>query len=50
MSRHMAATPEASVIICAHNPRENYFRRVMEALRHQSLSMTKWEFLWSMTL
>jgi glycosyltransferase involved in cell wall biosynthesis len=45
MSRHMAATPEASVIICAHNPRENYFRRVMEALRHQSLSMAKWEFL-----
>jgi GT2 family glycosyltransferase len=41
----MAATPEASVIICAHDPREDYFRRVMEALRHQSLSMAKWEFL-----
>jgi glycosyltransferase involved in cell wall biosynthesis len=41
----MAATPEASVIICAHNPRVDYFRRVIEALRLQSLSVEKWEFL-----
>jgi glycosyltransferase involved in cell wall biosynthesis len=41
----MAPTPEASVIICAHNPRKDYFRRVIEALRHQSLSAAKWEFL-----
>jgi glycosyltransferase involved in cell wall biosynthesis len=41
----MVATPEASVIICAHNPREDYFRRVIDALRDQSLSAAKWEFL-----
>jgi GT2 family glycosyltransferase len=34
-----------SVIICAHNPREDYFRRVIEALRQQSLSTAEWEFL-----
>ena len=41
----MATTPEASVIICAHNPRANYFSRVLEALRQQSLCMENWEFL-----
>jgi len=41
----MATTPEASVIICAHNPRADYFRRVLEGLRQQSLCMENWEFL-----
>jgi glycosyltransferase involved in cell wall biosynthesis len=41
----MAARPEASVIVCAHNPRNDYFCGVIEALRHQSLSLAKWEFL-----
>jgi GT2 family glycosyltransferase len=41
----MARTFEASVIICAHNPRPDYFRRVITALRDQTLSVTKWELL-----
>ena len=41
----MAAAPEASVIICAHNPRKDYFRRAVEGLHQQSLSAEKWEFL-----
>jgi glycosyltransferase involved in cell wall biosynthesis len=45
MTHQMAATPEPSVIICAHDPREDYFRPVMDAMRHQSLSMAKWAFL-----
>jgi glycosyltransferase involved in cell wall biosynthesis len=45
MSHQMAAKPDAAVIICAHNPRKDYFRRVIEALRHQSLSAAKWELL-----
>jgi len=45
MSHQMAATPEASVIICAHYPREDYFRRAIAVMRHQSLSMAKWAFL-----
>ena len=45
MRQQTAAMPEASVIICAHNPRKDYFCRVIEALRDQSLSAAKWEFL-----
>jgi glycosyltransferase involved in cell wall biosynthesis len=41
----MTARPEASVIICAHNPRENYLRRVIEALRQQTLCTNNWELL-----
>ena len=33
MRHQTAAMPEASVIICAHNPRKDYFCRVIEALR-----------------
>jgi glycosyltransferase involved in cell wall biosynthesis len=36
---------ECSVIICSHNPRPDYLRRVMDALRQQILPMGKWEFL-----
>ena len=36
---------ELSVVICAHNPRPNYFYRVLEALRNQTLNMDKWELL-----
>jgi hypothetical protein len=41
----MARTFEASIIICAHNPRPDYFCRVITALRDQTLSATKWELL-----
>lgn len=34
-----------SVIICSHNPRENYLRRVLEALKAQTLPAKDWELL-----
>ena len=34
-----------SVIICTHNPRENYLRRVLDGLRAQTLSSAQWELL-----
>src|ERR1700722_2249773 len=34
-----------SVIICSHNPRENYLRRVLDALRAQTLPAQEWELL-----
>jgi len=36
---------EISVIICTHNPRPQYFARVLEALRGQTLPMEQWELL-----
>jgi len=36
---------ELSVIICSHNPRRDYLRRVLDALRSQSLSKDRWELL-----
>jgi glycosyltransferase involved in cell wall biosynthesis len=35
----------ASVIICTHNPRPHYLRRVLEALRNQTLPLDQWELL-----
>ena len=37
--------PEISVIVCTHNPREDYLRRVLEALRAQTLPAREWELL-----
>jgi glycosyltransferase involved in cell wall biosynthesis len=34
-----------SVIICTHNPRPEYFRRTLEALRAQTLPKENWELL-----
>jgi len=34
-----------SVIICTHNPREDYLRRTLEGLRTQSLPVDWWELL-----
>jgi glycosyltransferase involved in cell wall biosynthesis len=34
-----------SVIICAHNPRPVYLRRVLDALRGQTLPLDQWELL-----
>jgi glycosyltransferase involved in cell wall biosynthesis len=36
---------ELSVVICAHNPRPQYLRRVLEALRSQTLPKEQWELL-----
>lgn len=34
-----------SVIICTHNPREDYLRRTLEALEKQTLPKDQWELL-----
>jgi glycosyltransferase involved in cell wall biosynthesis len=34
-----------SVIVCTHNPREDYFRRVLKALEEQTLPKDQWELL-----
>jgi glycosyltransferase involved in cell wall biosynthesis len=34
-----------SVILCTHNPRPDYLRRVLASLRGQTLSAEQWEFL-----
>src|SRR3954468_24414259 len=36
---------DASVIICSHNPRSDYFARVLDRLRNQTLPLHKWELL-----
>jgi hypothetical protein len=39
------AVLQASVVICAHNPRSDYFARVLYSLRSQTLPLNKWELL-----
>jgi glycosyltransferase involved in cell wall biosynthesis len=36
---------DASVVICTHNPRSDYFARVLDGLRNQTLPLRKWELL-----
>jgi glycosyltransferase involved in cell wall biosynthesis len=36
---------DVSVIVCSHNPRPDYLRRVLEALRNQTLPKAQWELL-----
>ena len=36
---------DASVIICTHNPRQEYLRRVLVALRAQTLPSDRWELI-----
>jgi hypothetical protein len=36
---------ELSLVICAHNPRKDYLRRVLDGLRDQTLSNVRWELL-----
>jgi len=38
-------TVAASVIICSHNPREKYLKRVLEALEAQTFDRRHWELL-----
>ncbi len=35
----------ASVVICSHNPREDYLKRVLTALKGQTLPFDNWELL-----
>ncbi len=37
--------PEISVIICTHNPQSDYLRRVLDALKAQTMSPEQWELL-----
>ena len=37
--------PAISVILCTHNPREDYLSRVLDALRAQTLPLADWELL-----
>jgi glycosyltransferase involved in cell wall biosynthesis len=37
--------PEISVIICTHNPREDYLQRVLEALKKQTIPLERWELM-----
>ena len=37
--------PFLSIIICAHNPRSEYFDRVLKALKNQTLSTEQWELV-----
>jgi glycosyltransferase involved in cell wall biosynthesis len=36
---------DVSLVICTHNPSSDYFARVLDALRHQTLPLHKWELL-----
>ena len=36
---------DISVIICTHNPRSDYFEKVLNALKAQTLSTAQWELL-----
>jgi len=37
--------PDLSVIICTHNPKADYLRRVLDALKSQTLPKDQWELL-----
>ena len=39
------ALPKISVIICTHNPREDYLAATLEAMRMQTLPLEEWEFV-----
>src|SRR5271165_1259602 len=37
--------PDISVVLCTHNPRDDYLDRVLIGLRSQTLSFQRWELL-----
>jgi glycosyltransferase involved in cell wall biosynthesis len=37
--------PDISVIICTHNPKPDYLRRVLNALNQQTLAKDRWELM-----
>jgi glycosyltransferase involved in cell wall biosynthesis len=45
VSNGTATAPDISVILCAHNPRQDYLSRVLAALAVQSLPKERWELL-----
>jgi glycosyltransferase involved in cell wall biosynthesis len=38
-------SPTLSVVICTHNPRQDYLEKTLNALRNQTLLVEKWELL-----
>lgn len=38
-------SPSLSVIVCTHNPREQYLKRVLSALEAQTLPVSEWELI-----
>jgi glycosyltransferase involved in cell wall biosynthesis len=38
-------SPQLTVVICTHNPRQDYLLRVLDALRQQTLPPQNWELL-----
>src|SRR5258708_7270231 len=38
-------TPVISVIICTHNPREDYMSCVLAALREQTFALNQWDLV-----
>lgn len=41
----MSATTLCSVVVCTHNPREDYFARCLDGLRSQTLPKDRWELM-----
>lgn len=39
------SSPKISVIICTHDPREDYLAATLDALKKQTLPLDEWEFL-----
>lgn len=39
------SSPKVSLIICTHDPREDYLAATLEALKKQTLPLDEWEFL-----
>ena len=42
---HRTQTMSLSIIICTHNPRQDYLRRVLDSLQSQTLPKEQWELL-----
>ena len=40
-----SASANISVVICTHNPRPDYLRRTLDALKTQTLPQEQWELL-----
>lgn len=41
----MITPMDVSVVICTHNPREDFLHRTMEGLKAQTLTTNRWEFI-----
>jgi glycosyltransferase involved in cell wall biosynthesis len=45
MSASSDTKPRLSVVTCTHNPRPDYFQRVLDALRRQTLPVVCWDYV-----